>query len=160
MYRRPEMTYTTKEIMTKKTKRNISSIMTTLAFAGVTAFAVWADPISQTIPFTAQSGGSGGISCPGVYTGYSKMTNSTGGIWITPPTNTTSGTFTNASGFPPPYVSIALAVRKSDSMTWCGTNSVTFPATNSTSYQLTVYVKNTPPPPTNGQPTTLQIIWQ
>lgn len=88
------------------------------------------------------------------------MTNSAGSIWLTPPTNTTSGTFTNASGFAPPFVSVAYVMRKSDFMTWCSTNSVTFPATNSTSYQMIMYVKSTPPPPTNGQPVTLQIIWQ
>jgi hypothetical protein len=88
------------------------------------------------------------------------MTNSAGSVWLTPPTNATSGTFTNASGFAPPYVSVACVLRKSDLMSWCGTNSVTFPVTNTAQYSLTVYVKNTPPPPTNGQPVNLQVIWQ
>lgn len=125
--------------------------------AGLMAGAAFAD--TQNIPFTLQSGGSG-PGCPGTYTGYAKMTNSAGAFWITPPTNTTSGTFTDASGLGVPYVSVAYVKRKSDSVSWCGTNSVSFPATNSTSYELFVYVKNIPPPPTNGQPLTLQISWQ
>jgi hypothetical protein len=146
--------------MIKKTNRNIRCIITTLALASFAACAAWADPTSETIPFTQSSGGSTNVHCPGAFTGYSKMTNSVGSIWITPPTNTTSGTFTNASGFPSPYVSIAYVFRKSDSVSWCGTNSVTFPATNSTSYQFIMYVRSSPPPPTNGEPTMLQIIWQ
>jgi hypothetical protein len=143
------------ELMAHQTKRYLGNIILTF-----TLLAGLADPTMENIPFTQQSGGGTNIPCPGPYTGYSRMTNSAGSIWLAPPTNTTSGTFTNASGFAPPYVSVACAVRKSDGMSWCGTNSVTFPATNSTSYQLVIYVKSTPPPPTNGQPTTLQIIWQ
>ena len=125
--------------------------------AGLMACAACAD--TQNIPFTLQSGGSG-AGCPGTYKGFAKMTNSAGAFWITPPTNTTSGTLTDASGLGAPYVSVAYVKRKSDLVSWCGTNNVSFPATNSTSYELFVYVKNTPPPPTNGQPLTLQIIWQ
>jgi hypothetical protein len=125
----------------------ITGFMTVMALAGI-----------QQIPFTTKT--VSGSGCPGDYTGYAKMTNSAGGIWITPPTNTTSGTLTDASGFGAPYVSVASVQRKSDSVSWCGTNTVTFPATNSTSYQLMIVVKNTPPPPTNGQPMTLQITWQ
>jgi hypothetical protein len=126
------------------------------AVTGLMACAALAD--IQQIPFTVKT--VSGSGCPGASTGYAKMTNSAGSIWITPPTNTTSGTFTDASGFGGSYVSVVNVTRKSDSVTWCETNSVTFPATNSTSYQLVVYVKNTPPPPTNGQPMTLQITWQ
>jgi len=124
--------------------------------AGLMVCAAVAD--QQSIPFTSQSGGSGS-GCPGTYTGFAEMTNSAGTFWITPPTNTSSGTFTDASGLASPYVSVAYVTRKSDGLTWCGTNSVTFPATNSMKYSLMVYVKNTPPPPTNGQPLTLQINW-
>ena len=126
------------------------------AVASLVASLALAD--QQNIPFTAKI--VSGSGCPGAYTGYAKMTNSTGGLWITPPTNTTSGTLTDASGFASPYVSVAYVQRKSDLVSWCGTNSMTFPATNSTSYELFVYVKNTPPPPTNGQPMSLQITWQ
>lgn len=111
----------------------------------------------QSIPYTLKSGTLG--SCPGSYAGYAKMTNSTGGLWITPPANTTGGTLTDASGFPPPYLSTAYVQRKSDLASWCATNSVSFPATNSTSYELAVYVKSTSSPPTNTQPLVLQITW-
>lgn len=112
----------------------------------------------QKRPFIEINGGSGS-GCPGAYTGYAKMTNNLGTFWITPPTNTTSGTLTDASGFPAPYASVA-SVMCNDFTTWCGTNSVTFPATNSKNYTLTIYVKSTPPPPTNGQPIVLQINWK
>jgi hypothetical protein len=143
--------------MTGKFKSTFGRILSVLALASLTAGVVWAD--SEKIPFSKKTGGSGS-GCPGAYTGYAKMTNSTGTLWLTPPTNTGSGTFTDASGFAAPYVSVASVVRKSDSAAWCGTNSVTFPATNTDQYSLTVYVKNTPPPPTNGQPMNLQITWQ
>jgi hypothetical protein len=127
-----------------------------MGFVGIT---VLAEPSSEWVSCTLQSGGSGS-GCPGAYTGFAKMTNSVGTFWITPPTNVTSGTLTDMSGFPSPYVSVAFAEQKSDLKTWCDTNSVTFPAINSTSYELFVYVKSTPPPPTNGQPMNLQIVWQ
>lgn len=143
--------------MKAKHQTTFGRMIAALALACFAAGVVWAD--NEIIPFTKASGGSGS-GCPGKYTGYAKMTNSTGTFWITPPTNTSSGTLTDASGFGAPYVSVTYVVRKSDLVTWCGTNSVTFPATNSTSYELFVYVKNTPPPPTNGQPLNLQVTWQ
>jgi hypothetical protein len=142
--------------MEKKYRSTFIRFVTVLALTGFMAVMALAD--IQQIPFTVKT--VSGSGCPGAYTGYAKLTNSTGGIWITPPTNTSSGTFTDASGFSAPYVSVASVQRKSDGASWCGTNSVTFPATNSTSYQLMVVVKSTPPPPTNGQPMSLQITWQ
>jgi hypothetical protein len=142
--------------MTTKIKSTVGYIITALALAGFAVSVALAD--IQQIPFTVKT--ASGSGCPGAYTGYAKMTNSAGSIWVTPPTNTTSGTFTDASGFGAPYVSVACVDRRSDGVSWCGTNSVTFPATNSTSYQLMIVVKSTPPPPTNGQPITLQITWQ
>jgi hypothetical protein len=142
--------------MSKKHQPTFSRFVTVLAITGF--MTVMALAGIQQIPFTAKT--ASGSGCPGASTGYAKMTNSIGSIWITPPTNTSSGTFTDASGFGAPYVSVAYVERKSDGASWCGTNSVTFPATNSASYQLVVYVKNTPPPPTNGQPMSLQITWQ
>lgn len=89
------------------------------------------------------------------------MTNTTDGtLWIKPPTNAISGTLTDASGFVSPYVSVAYVKRKSDFVTWCGTNSVNFPVTNTAKYALTIYVKSPLPPPTNGQPLDIQITWQ
>ena len=138
-----------------------STLLTFAAVVGLLLIAgsntVRAD--TQTIPFTATGGGSGS-GCPGTYTGYAKMTNGSGTFWITPPAGTTNGTLTDASGFAAPYVSVAVVKRKSDQFAWCGTNSVTFMATNTQQYALTVDVKSTLPPPTNGQPMTLQITWQ
>jgi len=139
----------------KKHPQIITHIVALILLASLATNIVQAD--DETIPFTAKTGG--GSGCPGAYTGFAKMTNSTGSLWIKPPTNAVSGTLTDISGFPPPYVSVANVTRKSDLVSWCGTNSVTFPATNSTTYELFVFVKNTPPPPTNGQPLTLQIVW-
>ena len=99
-------------------------------------------------------------TCGGTYYATAKMTNSTGSTWITPPTNSSSGTFTDASGFGAPYSSTTLVTRFSDKATWCGTNSVTFPAASSNRYSLSVLVTSPTPPPTNGQPLTLQIQWQ
>ncbi|HEY2328951.1 MAG TPA: hypothetical protein VGI63_03970, partial [Verrucomicrobiae bacterium] len=67
--------------MKNKTLQIIGVLLLVLA-----GFAAWAD--QQSIPFTVQSGGSGS-GCPGAYTGYAKMTNSAGTLWITPPTNAT-----------------------------------------------------------------------
>ena len=148
--------------MIKKQQRNLGHLIAALTLAGLaltgcaTHYAL-TGPQTQCDPFTAQSG-SIGTSCPGTYTGFAKMTNGAS-FWFTPPTNATSGTLTDASGLPAPYVSIAYVKRKSDGMPWCDTNSVTFPVTNTTQYSLTVYVKSPLPPPTNGQPMNLQITW-
>ena len=98
--------------------------------------------------------------CPGANNGYAKMTNSTGGFYITPPANATSCTFTDASGFAAPYWSVATVMRKSDNVTWCGTNSVTFPVAANQQYSMTISVKSAPPPPTNSAPMKLQANWQ
>jgi hypothetical protein len=143
--------------MTNKFKTICKSTIPILGVAGLTTFAVLADPIFQDIPITLSPGGSG-PGCPGAYVGYSKMTNSSGSIWITPPVGTTSGTLTDITGLPSPYTSAVYVARKSDLATWCDTDSVTFPATHSNSYQLLVFVTSTPAP-TNGTPLILQIVW-
>lgn len=133
-------------------KKNVGSIIAAVVIGGLAASVAWADNTMQIIPFIKQSGGSGS-GCPGSYVGYARMTNSTGGLWLIPPTNVVSGTFTNVSG-----VNGATCVSARNFMAWCGTNGVTFPATNSTSYELTFNIKAAPTP-TNGQPISLQIIW-
>ena len=127
-----------------------------LALAGVVACVSRAD--NQSVSFMAGQGGTG-TGCPGTYFGCAKMTNNAGTFWIVPPTNTTSGTFTDASSFGTSYVSTAY-VKCNNLQIWCDTNSVTFPATNSRQYQLIVFVKSAVPPPTNGQPMDLQINWK
>lgn len=143
---------------TIKTKASQTICASLIVLAGFAACIAWAD--QQTIPFTPQNSGSGS-GCPGTWTGYAKMTNTTDGtLWIKPPTNAISGTLTDVSGFAAPYESVAYVKRQSDLKTWCDTNSVTFPVTNTTKYQLIIYVKSTPPPPTNGQPMNIQATWQ
>jgi hypothetical protein len=130
---------------------------TIIILGGLIGFVVPAKSQSQLDPFTADT--VSGSGCPGSYTGVAKMTNSTGAYWITPPANTSSGTLTDASGFGSPYTSVAY-VKSKTGFSWCETNTVTFPATNTTSYELYIYVKSPLPPPTNGQPMNLQITWQ
>jgi hypothetical protein len=137
-----------------KNKNKIVKIVcaAALVLAGFAGF-IKADQ-TETIPCVT---GQNTNSCAGVYYACAKMTNSAGAVWITPPAGTKTGTFTDASGFPSPYTSSAVVMRKSDQKTWCQTNSITFPATNS-SYSMVVCITSTPPP-TNGQPMTLQIQW-
>jgi hypothetical protein len=140
--------------------KNIKSSIVIMGMAILTGLMGWvARADVQLVAFKLSSGGSTNTPCSGAYTGYARMTNSAGSLWIRPPTNTTTGTFTDASGFGPPYWSVVTVLRQSDFASWCQTNSVTFPATNGTSYELTLWVKSTPPPPTNGQPLSLQIVW-
>jgi hypothetical protein len=132
------------------------------------AIAIAAITIALAIPTQAQSTqtktisiskGTSGGGCPGTYLGYLKMTNSLGTYWVTPPAGTSYGTLSDVSGYGAPYVSVATVVRQSDFMTWCGTNGVSFPATNTMKYSLTIYVKV--PTPTNAttQTVTGQIVW-
>lgn len=131
---------------------------TLLALVGFTAGIVWAAD-TETIAAKVSSGTN---PCAGTYYAYAMMTNDTGSIWITPPTNTvvSSGTLTDVSGFPAPYSSSAVVLPMGSASYLCGSNSVTFPATNTLKYKLEVVVTSATPPPTNGQPMKLQIQWQ
>jgi len=149
--------------MNKQNKQTLGKTLTALSLIGFTACIAWATPIiqNQTIGFTPQNSGTGS-GCPGIWTGYAKMTNTTDGTFsIQPPTNIVviSGTLKDASGLPSPYVSVACVKNPDTGEKWCDTNSVTFPATNSAKYTLTVYVKSPLPPPTNTQPMNLQVTW-
>jgi hypothetical protein len=144
--------------MNKTIKQNLGKIIASLMCIGFITCIALAD--QQAIPFTPQHGGSGS-DCPGIWTGYAKMTNATDGtIWVKPPTNAVSGTLTDAAIGTSNYVSVACVKRLSDQKKWCDTNSVTFPVTNTAKYSLTIYVKSPLPPPTNGQPINAQITWQ
>jgi hypothetical protein len=121
---------------------------------------VFADWIPISGSFQKISGGNTNLPCPGTYTGYVKATNSAGSFWLTPPTNATSCIVTDASGFPAPYVSVVQATRRSDFRCFCGTNSLTIGVTNNTTYEFIAYIKSVPPPPTNGQPVILEVLWQ
>jgi hypothetical protein len=137
----------------KKNLPLLCSFIVLLLLAGRGAYADTTN--IQTVLFRLQS--VSGTGCPGSYTGYSYMTNNVGTMWLAPPTNTVSGTLTDISGYAAPYLSVACVTRKSGLLKWCDTNSVTFPATNSTSYELYVRVKSAAL--TNGTPMTLQIVW-
>lgn len=151
--------------MSKHTKQNLGKIITlsTLAALLLTGCATnvgMQGTTTQAIPFTPQNSGSGS-SCPGVWTGYARMTNTSDGtIWVKPPTNAIRGTLTDVSIGASNYVSVACVTRQSNQMKWCDTNSVTFPVTNTAKYSMYIYVKSPLPPPTNSQPIGLQITWQ
>jgi len=107
---------------------------------------------------------SGSNSCVGAYYAYARFTNTSvtpKSIWWRPPAGTTSCTITDASGITDPaYVPVVEAVRRSDLVHWCGTNSVTFPATSTQQYQFGTYIKNQLPPPSPGQTLELTVQWQ
>jgi hypothetical protein len=140
--------------MTKKIKPTVGHLIASLMLATWAACVAWADTQGDGATI-----GSGSNPCAGNYTAFAKMTNSAGAFWITPTAGTSTGTFKDASGFPAPYSSVVQVMRRSDLATWCGTNSVTFPATSSNSYCLTVFVTSKPPPPTSGQTMSLQVTW-
>lgn len=102
---------------------------------------------------------SGSISC-GKYYAYGKATNSAGGTLITPPTNAVAVTVTDISGYPAPYSSAAAVWLQGAMLPTCASNTVTCSVTNTKQYQLLIYVTSPTPPPTNGQPLTIQYIWQ
>jgi len=141
----------------KKNKILQIACATTLILAGFTTLMALADTQKDSVTFMSSSNG-----CCGTYYAYARMTNDKASTWIKPPTNivVTSGTLTDVSGFPSPYSSHASALKFGAATPTCGSNSVTFPATNTSTYQLTVYVKSPTPPPTNSEPMTLQITWQ
>jgi len=115
-------------------------------------------PVFQSLAPQVVPGGQGS-DCPGPFTGYSIMTNSTGSIWITPPAGTTNGILTDISSYPAPYASVASVMRKSDLMTWCAGNYVDFPVTNGDRFQLKMFVVSAMPTNTPVN-LVLQIQWQ
>jgi len=135
----------------------IGQVAAVAASIGLIAGAALAD--NEIVPYTPATGGTTNIPCPGIYYGNGKYTNSSG-VWITAPTNITTGTFTDKSGFGAPYESDVYVYDKNTTVQWCGTNTVTFPATPGQKYSFTAYVKNVPPPPMTNQTLTLQVTWQ
>lgn len=147
-----------RKTMNKHIKRNLGKIIIALSLIGFTAGIVLADNPTQLDHVTVVTATN---PCAGKYYAYANMTNDAGSIWIKPPTNivVTSGTLTDLSGFPAQYASYA-TVKKSGTTTFlCGSNNVTFPATNGASYQLMVVVTSPTPPPTNGESMTLHVDW-
>jgi len=140
----------------KKNKTLKIICVTTLVLAGFTGPVALAD--SQYDPAKTSIGTNSSF---GKYYAYAKMTNSAGSFWIKPDTNIVvrSGTLTDISGLPAPYGSYAAVGVFMSTNTYCGSNSITFPATNTLTYQLSIFVTSPPPPPTNNQPMMLQIQW-
>ena len=105
--------------------------------------------------------GTGSNTYIGTYYAMVKATNSAGSILISPTNGVQSCTLQDISGYPAPYSSSLVATRKSDGHCWYtnNNNSLTFPVTNGINYTMCAYVNSMPPPPTNGQPITLQIQW-
>jgi hypothetical protein len=105
---------------------------------------------------------------PGIGTtyGYAKYTNSAGSVVITPSNGVTSITFADISSFPAPYNSVVVgwdAITQKEYGTNMLANTVTIPVstnalTTNDSYKLTVYVLNTPPPPSNGVPIIMSLV--
>jgi hypothetical protein len=138
----------------------------------IAAFALFAgnqkESTSSSSSLITQTSGSGAVnmsggstSCCGSYSGFANITNdATGTVWFSPPSGTTNCVATDSSGLPSPYVSCIKAIRKGDLVSWCGTSSVSFPATSNREYKFIIYVKNTPPPPSDGDILTLDIQWQ
>jgi hypothetical protein len=95
------------------------------------------------------------------YYGTVSFTNGAGSIWIKPTNGVTSFTFSDTSGFPAPYKSVVIGMNKTTYQMY-GTNTltnvVTFAVATNYSYSLTLYVTNVPPPPTNGQLITMQLL--
>ena len=140
--------------MTPKMKR--ATLVVTIVLAGCWA-SLASDPLFQNIFPQIASGGQGS-DCPGPYIASTTLTNNAGAVWITPPVGVTNGTLTDISPYPAPYASVASVMRRSDGMTWCAGDSVSFPVSSGNVFQLKIYVVSGPF--TNGQPVTAQIAWQ
>jgi hypothetical protein len=144
-------------------KNKILSIITISGIAGLLAGCAGLGSLGssqgQSPPYVPQPGGSTNVPCPGVYTGYAKYTNTDGTYWVTPPQGATNCIFSDVSGFPAPYASVA-CVGCNNLKKWCGPTTVTFPVTGTAKYEFIVYVTSATPPPTNGQPISMNIEWQ
>jgi hypothetical protein len=128
--------------------KEIIALILTLTAAGLVASTARADTTNiQVVPFHEQS--VSGTGCPGSSTGYAYMTNGYGTMWITPPTNITSATFTDLSGD-----TSVTCVTKYPVTKYCATNPIPMSSLNCEFY---IYVKSSGL--TNGQPMTLQLVW-
>jgi hypothetical protein len=146
----------------KKIKTLKIICMVTIALTSFTGLVVLADSSTVTEnPNFQYITGSNSIF--GKFYVMAKMTNTVNGTYLVKPdTNivVSSGTFTDISGYAAPYSSYVVVGVSGKTNTYCASNNVTFPATNSLNYTLTIYVTSPPPPPTNNEPLTLQVHWQ
>jgi hypothetical protein len=138
----------------------IGAIVAVLAVASFAAAVAWGGSTTQqSDPAIA---GPGTPPCGGsTYYARANMTNGFGMFWLTPTGNISSCTFTDATGLASPYSSALSVTRKSDFNSWCSNNThgLVFPATNTDSYSLTMYVTSKTPTITNGQPMILKATW-
>lgn len=144
--------------MKSPSNSTFGKIITLLVLTGCAAHLVFADNPTENIAAKVATLTN---SCAGKYYACANMTNEAGSIWIKPPTNIVvrSGTLTDQSEFAAPYASYAVVQKKGTLTYSCGSNHVTFPATNTATYQLMVVVTSPTPPPTNNQPMTLHVDW-
>jgi hypothetical protein len=133
-------------------KKNFTSVI--ICAAGMVLAGVMVGlsgvPSQEATSFKMQTNTVPGI---GFVYGYVKYTNSAGSTSITPSNNVTSFTFSDVSGFPPPYVSYAIGVditMATQYPTNNYANTVTFPVSTNHHYTLTAYVISNPP--SNGTP--------
>jgi len=119
-------------------------------------------PLAERVFCTLYPNGPTLTNCVGQYYGCFKMTNSTGGTWLTPSNTPSSGTFSNLTDMGT-NVKWSMLVTELANLNnhWCTNNSstMTFPATNSTKYSLYFYI-NTPTNIPCANPITLQVTWQ
>ena len=119
-----------------------------------------AAPIPMSASFTNSSGGvigGGGTKgyCPSNYAGIVKFKTPGGSSWWPRPAGTTQCTITDQS----PYTTKVEAVESGTLMSWCNTETVTFPTQAlPRKYQFTTYF-TTINPPVPGEIITLLINW-
>jgi len=105
-------------------------------------------PSNEALSFKEQTNS---VPTVGFIYGEVRYTNSAGSTSITPSNNVTSFTFSDLSGFPPPYISYAVGLDANTLIQYPTnnyTNTVTFPVSTNHHYSLAVYIMNSPP--TNG----------
>ena len=132
----------------------IGLVMAGLMHCGALAQSTMVEPLPATMI-------TGSNTYAGAYYATVRATNISGGLWLMPSNGVQSCTVADTSGLPSPYAS-SLVVSCKNGAHMYSTNqncNLIFPVTNTTSYSIMLYVNSVPPPPTNGQPLTLQIMW-
>jgi hypothetical protein len=144
------------KIMSIKLEIKRAALLSVLALTAGSSACLASIPLTQDIPGDVELGG-GGTSCPGSFTAYTTMTNSTGSIWLSIPAGETNAVLTDISHYPAPYASVVSAMYKTTGMTYCAGDSVSFPVSGGQLYQYKLFVVSGTV--TNGQPLTMQITY-
>jgi hypothetical protein len=107
-------------------------------------------PVTVTAsgPLVGSPGGSPG-SCPAPYCQQARVTNdANGSIWFTPQSGATTGTLTDVTQPPVSgYTSDVQVLNRFTGARWCGTTTVTFPASSSYQYGFFIYALSPACPP-------------